>query len=1263
MAWQLKHLLPRGVAALAAISLLIAPVNVKRGGASQSEPPTETQQAEAESLSPVPLALPPSLGGPWLQQVTSAVAEAPSPHEDVYIEGAWLSLQERLSQHGLTQDDGRLGAQNMLSDLTVALYVSSTASEPNEAFNGELITYTLVATNSNLGTQSGWQLRLIALMPVDVDNKPVLREITCATTITCTRVIISTPLPDPLGGTVIVTNVSELRWLMPLPGAGASASVTFTGRIMGQADGNTFTTFAVANYIDNFNDETAGGNTSRLVTARVRLTDAPVSEFATWLSSDIGGTIRQDWGDYNQDGLLDLALASLVGVSVYRNNGTQLVRAWQTNHPAYSVAWADVDRDNVLDLVAAGDSVTVTEIVSDTIVQDRVVGVGYVYTPTTPSSFGIAQAFTTTYPLARLALADVDNDGFVDIIGSTTFMNAACPLLLLRNVSGVITTTEQCLSLDPATAIAPADVDNDGDVDIAISVFSDKLIVLINDGSGGFNTSLAIEEGLEFLPYDLSWGDYNGDGFLDLAAAFPARRELRVYDNLNGTAFSLAHVLRSQVFLAPLSAQWADFDLDGKLDLVMGDRPPSVWRFDGAQFARLQPIHPNAMRGQLWDVRVVRPFFHDEPLFVTTDRDGPSAYFSTRASRLSRHAALLQNAGGDDFRAFSIAIGDYTNNGLPDIATGAGSAAIIGTRIFHNQQGTFHESNRTSLPAAGQGAHHLAMGDINADGLLDLLIGSTLGVQLFLNGSTPPTGWTPSLPTINGQRLVALADANDDGRLDALVAIRHATQGRAWLFLNTGTNLSNTPSYTFPLIANITAIGWGDFNFDRYPDAAIGTTSGSVYVFRNARDGTFSQVWQQSGLGGPISLDWADFNADSRADLAVGVLNGHVRLFESITTSLHMTPSWNSALVLTTPMNTRAIAWGDWNDDGYPELAVANDNQQDLVFANLGSKPNRARFSLQWASVEISSSRSIGWTDLDGDGDRDLAVGLNEPAGAVALYHNQTVRPSHWSNFFSPTLTRPRNSSYLSVSRPGQTRYGERFSSSEVLAGPGKPTITITYQLYDPDGGRAPVGSNLTGTTAISTVFEYSLDNGSTWRRATPHASSPPPPTQTKRLGVSGLFVWNAQADQAISAQARFRVRVIPLAAHGGSARGSASAISPPFIVRATTCTWPFNVTMQIISRTTPLITTTNPAVGQVITLTASALGGPGSIYYHWNLGDGSPPRMGQVITHTYTSPGWRNVRLTVFGDPCPITREAIVNQQVLVGPYAHWLYLPITRR
>lgn len=264
---------------------------------------------------------------------------------------------------------------------------------------------------------------------------------------------------------------------------------------------------------------------------------ATLAKAATWFSSDRGGTLSLDWGDFDRDGDLDLALGSSVGTIIYRNENGRLRPFWSNSKRSYGVLWGDFLGDGLLELAAVGDEAAGA-------------GVNYLYA-IAGTVVQESSRFTSTHGFVRAAPGDYDRDGDLDLILSTNAINATCPVQFFRNSGGVFTRPSDadggCVSNRATATLVPGDVDNDGDLDLALGLFPNSVQLFVNDGSGRFPLAQhrTIDSSAGFLPYHFVWGDYNGDGFLDLAAAYPLLRQARIYRNQNGASFATAFTLRT----------------------------------------------------------------------------------------------------------------------------------------------------------------------------------------------------------------------------------------------------------------------------------------------------------------------------------------------------------------------------------------------------------------------------------------------------------------------------------------------------------------------------------------------------------------------------------------------------------------------------------------------------------------------------------------------------------------------------------------------
>ncbi|NLF00856.1 MAG: DUF11 domain-containing protein, partial [Anaerolineales bacterium] len=301
-----------------------------------------------------------------------------------------------------------------IAGLTFVQSATSTMDDPGGVYNGDRLTYTIALEN-------GTAAELGDLVVVDLLPEDALDRMVCDPA--CTWVNEENTIPEPSGGTVVLTVTRAVSWTLPTLAAGQRVTLTVSGRVIGQGEGMVLTNYVYAVALRDPGPIYADGNDSLSLVAHIRVeTDggAGVSDVPTWFSEDIGGTISQDWGDFDRDGDLDLTLGSSLGTSIYRNDNGELVRIWDSATGAgedyrlsYGVRWADLDQDSQqdLELAAVGESVDGSAVSP---------GINYVYKYSRAvQSFVQTSVFTSQYQLVRLAPADYDGDGDVDLVAST----------------------------------------------------------------------------------------------------------------------------------------------------------------------------------------------------------------------------------------------------------------------------------------------------------------------------------------------------------------------------------------------------------------------------------------------------------------------------------------------------------------------------------------------------------------------------------------------------------------------------------------------------------------------------------------------------------------------------------------------------------------------------------------------------------------------------------------------------------------------------
>jgi len=192
------------------------------------------------------------------------------------------------------------------------------------------------------------------------------------------------------------------------------------------------------------------------------------------------------------------------------------------------------------------------------------------------------------FPVAgtgSIAIADFNNDGYVDIIYNTS---AGGAITYLQNNAGASFFTPGTHPFSGFSAASPAgfvlntassvaDFDGDGDLDIWVRVSGANNDVFLLNNNGVYTSEIPLP-GMEFSPGGVggvSVGDFNGDGYPDYLYNTAAGQPLVYMQNNAGVSFATPSTnpfgtfatTGPTNFLLNTAASVADFDADGDLDL------------------------------------------------------------------------------------------------------------------------------------------------------------------------------------------------------------------------------------------------------------------------------------------------------------------------------------------------------------------------------------------------------------------------------------------------------------------------------------------------------------------------------------------------------------------------------------------------------------------------------------------------------------------------------------------------------------------------
>jgi hypothetical protein len=394
--------------------------------------------------------------------------------------------------------------------------------------------------------------------------------------------------------------------------------------------------------------------------------------------------------------------------------------------------------------------------------------------------------------------------------------------------------------------------------------------------------------------------------------------------------------------------------------------------------------------------------------------------------------AGLANAGDGNY-GMGVAVGDYDNDGYPDLFVTNYGKNIL----YHNNgDGTFTDVTAKAGVAGGGWSVSAGFFDYDNDGKLDLFVTRYMdwdtkhnkdcggnyhtycppeefpATTNFLyhnngDGTFTDVSQRSGIAAKKGRALgVAFADYDEDGFTDIFVANDGMQQ---YLFHNNGngtfTELGLDAGAALSADGRrLSGMGvvFQDYDNDGRPDVIVTELPREIYgVYHNDGGGSFSYRSLETGLGvlSSGSSGWGvgleDFDNDGWKDLFVA--QGHVLdNVEHIDPSLHylelplVAMNHNGRFERvdsgsTTPVAGRGAAFGDLNNDGWEDVVMTYLGGHPQVFLNHGGK-------LHWLVISLRGTRS----NRDGFGARVKVNGQTRFATSAGSYASASDKRLHF---------------------------------------------------------------------------------------------------------------------------------------------------------------------------------------------------------------------------------------------------------------------------
>ncbi|MCX6301696.1 MAG: FG-GAP-like repeat-containing protein [Bacteroidia bacterium] len=775
------------------------------------------------------------------------------------------------------------------------------------------------------------------------------------------------------------------------------------------------------------------------------------------------------WADYDNDGDLDILLtgynASNLCISqIYRNDAGIFtdINAGLIGARESSVDWGDYDNDGDLDILLAGYN-------------DAINGFSRIYRNDNGSFTGINPGFYNN-PAASVAWGDYDNDGDLDVLWSTVYN-----LRIFNNNAGAFSSIDYSLPNFYQGSVDWGDYDNDGDLDFLVTgtTYDGLISKIIQNNNNVFTEVFSYLEKVQ--TGSSAWGDYDNDGDLDILLTGTSGEGpvSKIYKNNNSVLNTApvkpsglaANVTGSGVTLSwskttdiqtpqdglsynlyigaaagtinkksPMAALPGGYRRIVQRGLIQGNNWMPKKLAAGTYYWSVQAIDHNfagsafATEGS-FTVVFSNSISPDTAQILKLNQNGSVLTVTESSTPASRQWKYSTVSGGPynqtiagatgttytpNFSVFgnyyvvcvatksaieyttnevkisvpafvepsgisltginrgSVAWGDYDSDGDLDILLAGDNGSGYSSKIYRNDAGVFTDD---SVGLTGVYRSSVAWGDYDNDGDLDILLsghsGSNYVSIIYRNDAGVFTDISAGLTGVNGSS-VAWGDYDNDGDLDILLTgeyydtewhiISKVYRNDAGVFTDINAGLTGV-SYG--------SVTWGDYDNDGDLDILlVGGWNSKIYRNDN---GIFTDI--NAGLEGTYggSAAWGDYDSDGDLDILLTgsgvskIYNNNAGVFTGIDAGL-------------AEINYGSATWGDYDNDGDLDILLTGAGYSKIFRNDSGV------FTDIEEPIEGASNSSAAWGDYDNDGDLDIILTGSGSSGYISkIYKNNSL--------------------------------------------------------------------------------------------------------------------------------------------------------------------------------------------------------------------------------------------------------------------------------
>ncbi len=711
-----------------------------------------------------------------------------------------------------------------------------------------------------------------------------------------------------------------------------------------------------------------------------------------------------DWGDFDNDGDLDLLLSGYDGsnyfTQIYENiNGssfslrTDIVLANLSNG---TVNWIDFDNDNDLDIFITGyNGSYLSKLYENT-------GTGF--NERTDFSFaGVSES--------SVAWGDFDNDGDKDLLLCGYSSGTTITKIYENRISSFVERADSVLEAIRRGVCKWADIDNDGDLDIFLSGWNGTTAISsIYENTGtGFSLRSDISIAKAYRS-DAEFGDYDGDGDLDFILAgsdeVSSNVFTQIYEN-TGTGFTY-HYQYSITGAEYAKVAFGDYDNDGDLDFLVsgsnyGTPISQIYLNVDTDFIEQTGI---SLQGVYLGDNAWGDYDSDGDLdliLMGSDGTNPITKIYRNDASLSNSVPVTPNATSEDVTGQDVKIYWAGASDAQTSATGLSYNLRIGNTSGGSQimspealstgtrkvakMGNVQQNTNWTIKNLAPGTYYWSIQSIDNN-----FAGSTWSPERTFSIVPPPVYSVSTafdnLPGFNYGDL-AWGDADGDGDLDLMVTGQSNWGVKTYLIYNDNGAFTRLDSIHFAQ-TNYSKVRWLDYDNDGFMDIWLNGVDGTVYtgsLYRNTGAGNFTEISTPFQGMFNASADWGDYDSDGDLDLLiVGKTVSGAKAFIYRNNG----GTFEERLPGFANLDYSTAKFGDYDADGDLDVILigrdVNYNPQTYLYQNNGDYTWTDVTASKFVNLPVQvDNGDLAWLDFDADGLLDFVLTGKNSGGTGEL--------------------------------------------------------------------------------------------------------------------------------------------------------------------------------------------------------------------------------------------------------------------------------------